>query len=1251
MPAIILCPQCQRRLRLPDDYQGEELQCPACRADFLVDPDTLTASPVTAAPAAPRPKSPAPRPDREPAKDDEDRPRDRRDSRRPRWDRPRSPRPAARKSSGAGWVIALVILGALGLCAVLGVLVIAVLAVRRAASPPPLARVQENKDEQRQEVRQALGKQQPLTEKELAQELKPLFEDLGGALAAANADRIMARFDVERMTDELGPLAGLPAPTTRQWRDFTQGLRQGLANSLTRPGAPLAWKASEIRSVKKLNDDEAVVIVRHQHPNGNTLKMRWWVSRRSGGWKVYDMEDLNLGMRLSVLGASAAAQALDNHSDTMRALKTLTQALQAAGQQDLDGAEKKLRQIEGVRLPAQFDAVRLLLAGALRLQRGQAAAALEALDKAHALRPDMPALDFLKGRAFNQLGQWDRALKHLEAYRDLIGEDAEVCRELGYALRGKGHFPDAVRAYRKSLDLNPKDPDAFLGFLQALGGDDPMDDVGARLLKLDNRRQNFDICAEDCEDRNFPQLLEPLVLAMRQVDPAYASVDYYQALVKAQTGHADEAVPLFKAALARQANAEARRAYGVRFLQVMSAAGKGADAYAVVPDAHEAFHFLASEAVKHYRTEELKQLIAAHRKGHADDPSLPLYQAQVYVQEGRYALAEKTFAAALLKPPGADTLAEFRAGRVLARYHTGGALSAYREIGPRDDTFRQLARLAFQDDDDTLQRLLDEHAKNDPKSILLARYRYRLKVRQGRVDEGIALFKAAVAEPLPDAEREEMVSEFLDDLVSAGKPLEGYRAAPDAVEAFQIVAGELLDEGHMDDLRRLVEAHRAGHPTDPWLALYQGDIDLADKAWDRAVRVLGEGMKRAPKDLRESFHWKYVFALYRAGRWKQAYEEVEPRGQTFTNLADLMAGDKHAADLEALCKAHQVHAADDADLLYYQALAKLFAKQPGEAAALLQQAYQKQVAEARRSQYVSRFLHEMQGQGLVIEGYRAAPDKSAAFQTLAPQLVYQKKDKELAALLAEHERGREADPLCEFFQGELHLLRGEADKAEPHFAAALARGTPRDQWRFRNGLFRARVKAGKAAATYPEVEPGPATFEALAALCVQEKDARQLQALIDANHKAHPDDANVPAWELEVKWLNQDYDGVLKLLAEHREDVFDLPRFRWKANDYRVRALVKLKRTGDAIREAEAVAKRRSGNSVLLVLAHAAAGDVKQTIAALERQKPEPYLVRSCYQDADLGPILRGEAFGAFRQKFPEPKDEPVANGLGPDEP
>ena len=73
----------------------------------------------------------------------------------------------------------------------------------------------------------------------------------------------------------------------------------------------------------------------------------------------------------------------------------------------------------------------------------------------------MPALNLCRGAALNGLGEWQKALKHLEAYHDLLVIDTHVCREMGRALHGLGRFADAARFQRKALDISPKDADAL----------------------------------------------------------------------------------------------------------------------------------------------------------------------------------------------------------------------------------------------------------------------------------------------------------------------------------------------------------------------------------------------------------------------------------------------------------------------------------------------------------------------------------------------------------------------------------------------------------------------------------------------------------------------------------------------------------------------------------------------------------------------------------------------------------------------
>src|SRR5262249_37330336 len=53
MPNIVDCPACQRKLRLPDEFAGRQVQCPTCRHTFQAD--TAPASVEVAAPAPAQP--------------------------------------------------------------------------------------------------------------------------------------------------------------------------------------------------------------------------------------------------------------------------------------------------------------------------------------------------------------------------------------------------------------------------------------------------------------------------------------------------------------------------------------------------------------------------------------------------------------------------------------------------------------------------------------------------------------------------------------------------------------------------------------------------------------------------------------------------------------------------------------------------------------------------------------------------------------------------------------------------------------------------------------------------------------------------------------------------------------------------------------------------------------------------------------------------------------------------------------------
>jgi predicted Zn-dependent protease len=534
--------------------------------------------------------------------------------------------------------------------------------------------------------------------------------------------------------------------------------------------------------------------------------------------------------------ASVLERGLGGVAEIARACPIFNELVQAVAAQDADAAEKKLKQLAGMKLPRLMDAVRLMLTGTVQIQRGDCQAALGSFDQAQRLHPDMPCVELLRGVALNHLGRWDEALKRLEAYRGLLGDEALVCREMGDALCGLRRFAEACASYRKALDDEPRDAEAFVGLLRAVGLGDQRDDLGPRFLKLDNAVANFPHFAEECVARQDADALERLAEAVRASDPRSAAANYYSALGRVWLRQFDDAVKLFRAVIARETDADKRTTYVQGFLHAMARAGQGLAAYNAAPDATAAFRQLAAELKAAHHADELRRLVAAHRKQHANDPLLPFYEGLLHARVGNFALAEKSFAAGMTHPPDATTLATFRAERVLARFHTGQGLAAYNEIEPQHDTFVQLAGLCLGEDNHTLlAALLDAHAQKRPDNVEVLRFRYRLAIRQGRTADAVPHFKAALAKQKSEEDGGETLSDFLTEMREAGKMLEGYEAAPDGRAAFESLAADLLEDSHWGELARLLDAHRRRCPDDPRLPYYAAQLHTHDKVWDRAA--------------------------------------------------------------------------------------------------------------------------------------------------------------------------------------------------------------------------------------------------------------------------------------------------------------------------------------------------------------------------------------------------------------------------------
>ncbi|MCI0461269.1 MAG: hypothetical protein L0Z62_30345 [Gemmataceae bacterium] len=1025
---------------------------------------------------------------------------------------------------------------------------------------------------------------EPLPDEAVKKSLQAFFTRFTAVMKDGDAKRIAALFDPDRLLEEWRRIGALPkGMTPRQEADARAGFLAGFSKSAAQLSRVFGWSRTEIQSIKLLaKGQEAVVVARHRG-DGGTAKMRWWLKKDGPSWRLYDLEDLDTGIRISTLLAGAFAELGQGLvvPDWIKAGPLMQRAGKAMVEGNIEEAERLLVQIARYEFPKPLAALRWMMEGAIRLAQQRPAEALACCEKARTFNPDVPILDFLSGAACNALRRFDKALTHLHAYRNLLGEDTNISHQLGIALAGLGRREEAAQAFRRSLDDDPKSLDA-LNELRRLLPRGKKGELAKRFARVPNARLFFDELAQEALRDRDAEGIEVLASALprKGADPV---VDMTLARAKALQGKADEAVRLFKKAVPGIPDGPERQSHVTEFLLDMLEGDRPLEAYRAAPDPDSAFLLLAQSLHARRDSDLLRGLVEAHRKARGPGPWTHFYSGVLAVDERAYDRADREFAAAAKAGPlNAKERERIREQRVLARYLAGKGLSAYQDVGPAPMTFTQLARLFSQSAQvEQLEALLGAHRQADPKDPGLPIWEAEVKWLK-KDDAGLVRLLKEQRDAFADRQHR---MKFIQRLLSALVRLKRIDEARKEAEA--LARGSAEDRRELGfllaDARRWLDsspvAREMARVVLPALAAAADGVGerLFYQARLKAVEGnVGEGSlllrlalgRTEDAKARERYTTEFLFDALDAGKPLEGYRAAPDHSRAFRLLGEELLNDVLDAGLPD--------------------------GPPWRAGGV--------------NPPVS---------------FGKKPDGKAARENLG-------------RLIEAHRDNAPEEPLLILFAGELHLAAGRHDQADREFAAGMARPLEEGlRERFRSVRVFARYRAGKGLSAYTDVGPRRATFRQLANLFANDKKARELQALVSAHRKIEPDDSDLPVWEVEARWLAGSYADVVQLLGDHRE-VFDGPTWQWKYRDRLVRSLARLKRFDEALQEAEAIAKERHGSPLLVAVVHAAAGDVERTGAALAKYLKRNHDTYALYADPDLGPALCSEPFRALRQRHPE---------------
>jgi tetratricopeptide (TPR) repeat protein len=896
-----------------------------------------------------------------------------------------------------------------------------VTAVAAAATPPlPAGAPAGNK----------AGAEKTPDDKALRKSVAAFLDGLGAAWKSKDAKRLAAYIDFDRMFEEWRKAGALPPGlTARAEAALKAGAKTGFADVATQADSLLVWGRPEIRHLKRLAGPGEVAVIVFHREQGLTGRMRWWLKKHGAGWRVYDFESLEIGLRTSALVASLIPKDFGVVPDWIKAGKEWpAKAGAALARGDLDTAERTLAGVSKYKFPPPLEAIRWLMTGALQLDRNKPAEALAALDKARSFNPDMPMLNLLSGTAFNQQGQYEKALDRLRAYADLLGEDSLTSFQLGFALAGLGRMREAAGAYRRSLDDNPDFPDALDGLRRVLPRAGK-DELAARFARLTRPREDFESLANLALgdfDAEGVEALAAVLLARQITSPA---LDLSRARAKALRGRAAEAVPLFRKALAALPDEAARKAATTNFLLDLADGRQPLEAYRVAPERREGFGILARHLFDRRQDALLRELMAVHRKVHGEDPVAHSYAAELHVEGKAYDKADREFAAALAGDWPAQERERLRSRRVFVRHLAGKGLSAYADIGPRRVTFEQLAGLfANPRDVKQLDALLAAHRRADPNDPQLPAWEAEARWLARDFAGTARLLQKHRKGLLADKRhRWKFYPRLLPSLVrlkradEARKEVEGLlRGSDEDRREVGFLVNDFARGRDPEVLRILVAALEAAAPDGPDGLFYRArGKALSGRAAEAGFLLKLALARQEDAGQRQRYVNDFLLDSLDGGQPLQGYRAAPNPAVAFRVLAGALLNDvfdpgdfpggppplgrrtpaKAREDLKRLLDAHRDKRPDDPELHFHEGELHLADKQYDKAEAAFAAAAREAKDELFRDRMVNNRVWARYQAGKGLSAYAEVGRTKRVFDQLAGLFLTNRKGKELLALV------------------------------------------------------------------------------------------------------------------------------------------------------------------------------------------------------------------------------------------------------------
>jgi hypothetical protein len=296
--------------------------------------------------------------------------------------------------------------------------------------------------------------------------------------------------------------------------------------------------------------------------------------------------------------------------------------------------------------------------------------------------------------------------------------------------------------------------------------------------------------------------------------------------------------------------------------------------------------------------------------------------------DGQHAAAAESFRHAFEKETDEAKRNSYINSYVEAMAADGQVIAAWQSVPDPKSAFETLVYAYDEDEiqltDEEYRQLVKLYREHYPDDLVGLYREAELTIREERFEDAAELLRSTATgvrtedDEEAEAHRASLAGFLATALYKLGKVEDAYSNVGERKERFSQLANLAIADKRWDDLRWLVEAHRAHSPDDPRIHYAEGRLAAQEKRWDDAVRHFRTG-RAATQDEKWIFLQPLADAYIKSGRWSEFFATSDDPGEDFDSLARRFVADRNWNALQRLIGEHRQNSPLDHRVAEYQA--------------------------------------------------------------------------------------------------------------------------------------------------------------------------------------------------------------------------------------------------------------------------------------------------------------------------------------------